>query len=840
MKQLAWLLVGMWCWASAATAGPNAGGVLWVHASGLAYSTDLPMPPESPAPADCAGVDHQEDLNDIQRIWKVYAAFPSQNSPRLMGLGWGLSISMVGGGYVAIDPTGCGLPQADGPGTDYETILNGWPDTDGATIEQRFTTGPRTSSVIELYYFSGFGYGGPGNAPQLFAAVPHLDASRRFCVDDAIPEHADPIMGYGSLGFGQAGSTPCPTDDPDAVCCAPLGTCTVSTQGNCMAPSVWHPEWLTCEGNPCPPPTGACCFADGHCTATLEGQCPKEGGTYQGDLTLCLPDPCNAYGACCGLTGACAVTTRGSCVAPSAWHADWLMCDPNPCPQPTAGSILAWGDDASGQCNVPEPNFGYTAVAAGSWHSLGLTTDGMIAAWGDNASGQCSVPAPNSGFTAIAAGGQHSLALRAEGAIVAWGDNTFGQCTVPAPNGAFVAIAAGDGHSLGLKADGSVVAWGRDDFGQCDVPVPDTGFAAIAAGWGHSLGLRRDGSIVAWGDHSSGQCSVPSPNTGFVAIAAGYLHSLGLKTNGAVVAWGYNDFGQCNVPEPNAGFTAIAGGTIHSLALRTGGGAAAWGSDDLGQCRVLSPESAFAQLSAGGYHSLALLSAPGGACCHQDGLCTLTNLPACQPPSLWIGEGVSCQPNPCPATPVLLESATATSRSEGLLIRWEVPLGTTGTRFRTWRDPAAGPLDPAPTPDAALVASAWMSASPEGIIETVDPEAIRGTTVRYFLEMSTNGDRGVFLGPVEARWDPPALVWSVGPIPFSGSVRLAPPVAGPARAEIFDPAGRLVRTLERTSGNEALAWDGRDGAGHKTPTGVYLVRLSAASSGDVKRLVKIQ
>jgi hypothetical protein len=40
-------------------------------------------------------------------------------------------------------------------------------------------------------------------------------------------------------------------------------------------------------------------------------------------------------------------------------------------------------------------------------------TDGAIVAWGDNGAGQCNVPAPNSGFVAVAAGGQHSLGLKA-------------------------------------------------------------------------------------------------------------------------------------------------------------------------------------------------------------------------------------------------------------------------------------------------------------------------------------------------------------------------------------------------------------------------------------------
>jgi hypothetical protein len=91
-------------------------------------------------------------------------------------------------------------------------------------------------------------------------------------------------------------------------------------------------------------------------------------------------------------------------------------------------------------------------AVAGSWsHSLGLKSDGTIVAWGYNDYGQCDVPAPNADFVAVAGGRYHSLGLKSDGTIVAWGRNDQDQCDVPAPNADFVAIAAGQIHSLGLK-----------------------------------------------------------------------------------------------------------------------------------------------------------------------------------------------------------------------------------------------------------------------------------------------------------------------------------------------------------------------------------------------------
>ena len=269
---------------------------------------------------------------------------------------------------------------------------------------------------------------------------------------------------------------------------------------------------------------------------------------------------------------------------------------------------MAWGSNGAGQCNVPSPNTGFVAVAAGGSHSLGLKEDGSIVAWGRNDEGQrdraltqhglcrssgrskpqprsqeadgtvrrmglelrqtmsVRVPSPNIDFKAVVAGGVYqSLGLKGNGSIVAWGNNDFGECNVPSPNTGFAAIAVGSQFSLGLKQNGSIVAWGIN-LGECNVPSPNTSFVAIAAGGLHSLGLKEDGSIVTWGD----SMDVPSPNTGFEAVAAGVDHSLGLKDDGSNVAWGW-DIVNYKIPLPNSGFVAMAAGDSYSLGLKDDG-----------------------------------------------------------------------------------------------------------------------------------------------------------------------------------------------------------------------------------------------------------------------------
>ena len=319
------------------------------------------------------------------------------------------------------------------------------------------------------------------------------------------------------------------------------------------------------------------------------------------------------------------------------------------------GSIVAYGYNADGQCTVPEPNAGFVAVAAGAYHSLGLTFDGTIVAWGRNSLGQCDVPLPNADFVAIAAGGYHSLGLKSDGTIVAWGWNDYGQCNVPLPNQDFVAVRAGFWHSLARRSDGTIVAWGRNDVGQCNVPAPNTDFVGVAAGWYHSLGRKSDGSVVAWGECGDGQCSVPAPNAGFAGIAGGGYHSLGLRSDGTVAAWGQNwQYGQCNVPAPNAGFAVIAAGQYHSLGLKSDHTIVAWGRNDYGQCTAPSPNAGFAGVAAGGFHSLGLKTLKLGACCDHTGLCTVVPQLNCPETSTWQGADTVCSPNPC-AAPIDVE-----------------------------------------------------------------------------------------------------------------------------------------------------------------------------------------
>ncbi|MEU7023832.1 Ig-like domain repeat protein [Streptomyces sp. NPDC046203] len=167
-----------------------------------------------------------------------------------------------------------------------------------------------------------------------------------------------------------------------------------------------------------------------------------------------------------------------------------------------------------------------TAIAAGGSHSLALTSDGRVLAWGSNYLGQLGdgtttqrntpvytlLPADTQ-ITALAAGDYQSLALTSDDHVLAWGQNSAGQLgdgtttdrttpvqTLLPADIQITALAAGGPQGLALTSDGRILAWGGNYYGELGdgtttnrttpvythLPAGDRA-TAIAAGAAHSL-----------------------------------------------------------------------------------------------------------------------------------------------------------------------------------------------------------------------------------------------------------------------------------------------------------------------------------------------------------------
>jgi hypothetical protein len=85
-----------------------------------------------------------------------------------------------------------------------------------------------------------------------------------------------------------------------------------------------------------------------------------------------------------------------------------------------------------------------------------------------------------------------------------------------------------------------------------------------------------------------------------------------------------------------------------------------------------------------------------------------------------------------------------------------------------------------------------------------------------------------------------------GPSPTAHGTRLAfvVPHRGPARLEVFDVAGRRVRTLvdraDHRAGEFERGWDLLDAAGRRVTSGLYFVRLQTADGSAARRVVVIR
>ncbi|MGD0881340.1 MAG: MBG domain-containing protein [Acidimicrobiales bacterium] len=238
-----------------------------------------------------------------------------------------------------------------------------------------------------------------------------------------------------------------------------------------------------------------------------------------------------------------------------------------------------------------------TAIAAGADDSIALGSDGNVYAWGDNTFDELgnntsvsdsttpvkvSIPTGVT-VTAIAAGQYHNLALTSAGAIYAWGYNNDGQLgdakkttpTTPVlvslPTGVkAIAIAAGGYHSLAAASNGDVYAWGLNADGQLGTGTTTT---------------ETSPTVV----------SMPS-GVSATLVAAGLYHSLAVGSNGKLYSWGYNIYGQLGIGSETesktpvavtlpggATPTAIAAGLYYSAALLPSGSMYTFGENDLGQ-----------------------------------------------------------------------------------------------------------------------------------------------------------------------------------------------------------------------------------------------------------------
>jgi len=83
------------------------------------------------------------------------------------------------------------------------------------------------------------------------------------------------------------------------------------------------------------------------------------------------------------------------------------------------------------------------------------------------------------------------------------------------------------------------------------------------------------------------------------------------------------------------------------------------------------------------------------------------------------------------------------------------------------------------------------------------------------------------------------------PNPFNPRtmIRFSLDAEAPARLIVYDVKGRVLRTLvdeRKSAGSHSVVWDGRDDAGHRLTSGVYLYRLESGERMVTRKLMLLQ
>ena len=306
------------------------------------------------------------------------------------------------------------------------------------------------------------------------------------------------------------------------------------------------------------------------------------------------------------------------------------------CARRSAGGVVCWGGDRSGQ--------------------LG---DGIVHSGATFVSG----PVPVVELTdvvALAVGDEHACARLAAGSVRCWGEGHLAQLGdgiahyYPDPTGAAVPvdvidtdgsvlfgvtqIAAGAQHSCALKSDRTVWCWGMGLDGQLGDGSFHPGFEGagvvrevtqvlgmddavqISAGGRQTCAVRESGRVACWGSTGVGPSTANATDIcgseGAVQVSVGDTHVCALLDSGKVRCWGYGGSGNLGdglaydvSPSGSASPVSVVGlndarevaaGSLQTCAKTAAGKLYCWGDGRYGAFGTQAVESSNVPLEING------------------------------------------------------------------------------------------------------------------------------------------------------------------------------------------------------------------------------------------------
>ena len=236
-----------------------------------------------------------------------------------------------------IDSSPCYPPDGG-----LEIASPGWPGPDEGTAIV-VTGAAWEGDMVPQYAFNAYAYN--YGAADIVQLVPDPSVAIPFggvgnCASP--PEKWDAQL--GGMGVNMDGVWVCGIEPVyDYVCCVGEACFIVHDEQGCIdLNGEFHPEWDTCEPNPCE--TYAACCRLGVCTIATSTQCEAIGGEWHPEWPECEPNPCPPFGACCFDQCVCEELFEEECLAQGGMFVGGGegSCDPNPCPG-TPTEITSWG-----------------------------------------------------------------------------------------------------------------------------------------------------------------------------------------------------------------------------------------------------------------------------------------------------------------------------------------------------------------------------------------------------------------------------------------------------------------------------------------------------------------
>lgn len=198
-------------------------------------------------------------------------------------------------------------------------------------------------------------------------------------------------------------------------------------------------------------------------------------------------------------------------------------------------------------------------------------------------------------------------------------------------------------------------------------------------------------------------------------------------------------------------------------------------------------------------------------------------------------------------TPVELSSFTASSSAEGFVaLKWTSESETEMLGYKVLRS-ETDQLSEALTITHSLIAATNTSSQAVYLHEDHDVEI--NHTYYYWLEgVSLHSSQ--FLGPVNVTLsgqETPEIpvqnkLGNAYPNPFKNSTSFGVDVKAGDRGtvSIYNSRGRLVRVFNVGEGSHEIHWNGLDNNGNRSPSGVYLYKLSTQTMSTTRKMLIVK